>query len=123
MKKSPLATPSAAKRSELYCPDEGDIVWVNLSPAMGHEQDGHRPALVLTPRAYNRVTRLCVVCAMTSQKKNYPFVVAVSETSAVLADQVRTISWVERRAQLKGRAAPAVVADVKAKLKALLSIP
>jgi mRNA interferase MazF len=35
-----------------YCPDAGDLVWIDLNPTPGHEQSGHRPALVLTPRQY-----------------------------------------------------------------------
>jgi len=35
-----------------YVPDAGDIVWINFDPQAGHEQAGHRPAVVLSPAAY-----------------------------------------------------------------------
>lgn len=39
-----------------YVPDAGDIVWISFSPQAGHEQAGHRPAVVLSPAAYNAKT-------------------------------------------------------------------
>ena len=39
-----------------YVPSRGDIVWMNFTPQTGHEQAGHRPALVVSPREYNAVT-------------------------------------------------------------------
>ena len=36
-----------------YVPEAGDIVWLNFTPQAGHEQAGHRPALVPSPAAYN----------------------------------------------------------------------
>ena len=76
--------------SRAYVPDAGDIVWLNFDPQTGHEQAGHRPALVLSPAAYNAKTRLMVCCPMTTQIKNYPFEVAIAgpSPSAVLADQI-----------------------------------
>ena len=61
-----------------YVPDAGDIVWVSFDPQAGHEQAGHRPAVVLSPAAYNGKTGLMVCCPMTTQIKNYPFEVAIS---------------------------------------------
>lgn len=123
MKKSTSAKPSARSSSKSYCPDEGDIVWLQLSPTKGQEQDGHRPVLVLTPAAYNRAARLCVVCALTNQVKGYPFEVKLPSGGVVLADQVRTVAWPIREARFKEKAPRAVIAEVRAKLKALLSIP
>ena len=41
-----------------YVPDAGDIVWLQFDPQAGHEQAGHRPAVVLSPASYSgRVTR------------------------------------------------------------------
>jgi mRNA interferase MazF len=63
-----------------YVPEAGDIVWLNFTPQAGHEQAGHRPALVLSPRAYNEKTNLMVCCPMTTQIKNYPFEVQIAST-------------------------------------------
>jgi mRNA interferase MazF len=36
-----------------YVPERGDIVWLNFNPQAGHEQMGTRPAMVISPKAYN----------------------------------------------------------------------
>ncbi len=105
-----------------YVPDAGDIVWLQFDPQAGREQAGHRPALVLSPAAYNGKTSLMVCCPMTTQEKGYPFEVAVSGDSPgiVLADQVKSLDWRIRRATRKGRVADGELADVRAKIVALI---
>ncbi|HXA77486.1 MAG TPA: endoribonuclease MazF [Candidatus Acidoferrales bacterium] len=105
-----------------YVPDAGDIVWISFSPQAGHEQAGHRPAVVLSPAAYNAKTSLMLCCPMTTQIKNYPFEVLISggDPSAVLADQVKSLDWRKRRARRKGTISAAELAEVRAKIRALL---
>jgi mRNA interferase MazF len=105
-----------------YVPDAGDIVWIRFSPQAGHEQAGHRPAVVLSPATYNAKTSLMVCCPMTAQIKNYPFevVVAGESPSAVLADQVKSLDWRKRRARRKGRISATELAEVRAKIRALI---
>ena len=105
-----------------YIPDAGDMVWLQFTPQSGHERGGHRPALVLSPAAYNAKTSLMVCCPMTTQIKNYPFEVLVAGTpqSVVLADQVKSLDWRSRRAMRKGRVSPAELAEVRAKVQALI---
>ena len=107
-----------------YVPDRGDIVWLNFTPQAGHGQAGHRPVLVLSPARYNVASGLMLCCPMTTQVKGYPFEVPVDapdgQSGVVLADQVKSLDWKARRAQRKGRAADAVVADVLARNQALL---
>jgi mRNA interferase MazF len=105
-----------------YVPDAGDIVWISFSPQAGHQQAGHRPAVVLSPAVYNAKTSLMVCCPMTTQIKNYPFevVVAGGGPSAVLADQVKSLDWRKRRAKRKGTISPAELEEVRAKIRALI---
>ncbi len=72
-----------------FVPDAGHVVWVSFSPQAGHEQAGHRPAVVLSPASYNLETGLMICCPMTTQIKNYPFEVLIAGAipSAILADQ------------------------------------
>lgn len=106
-----------------YVPDAGDIVWLEFDPRAGHEQAGHRPALVLSPAGYNGRRGMMICCPMTSRIKGYVFEVALpGEPSAVLADQVKSVDWVARRAQKKSTAPAPVLAEVRAKLKALLAL-
>lgn len=105
-------------------PDSGDIVWLQFDPQAGHEQAGHRPALVLSPARYNQARGMMICCPMTSRIKGYPFEVVVSTNppSAVLADQVKSLDWRARKSTQKGKAAPAVLAEVQAKLRTLLGL-
>jgi mRNA interferase MazF len=104
-----------------YVPDAGDIVWLNFTPQVGHEQAGHRPALVLSPAAYNSKTSLMICSPLTTQIKNYPFEVFIGSTppSAVLADQVKSLDWRSHKATLKGHVSAEQLAEVRAKLRAL----
>jgi mRNA interferase MazF len=109
-----------------YCPDAGDFIWIDLDPTAGHEQSGRRPAIVLSPYAYNAAAGLCVICPVTSRARGYPFEVALPDAAGfsgvVLADQPRSVSWEKRPIKHAGRAPDAVLADVRERLAALLSI-
>ena len=105
-----------------FIPEAGDIVWLNFTPQSGREQAGHRPALVLTPRTYNAKTSLMLCCPMTTQIKGYPFEVLITGTppSVVLADQIKSVDWRSRKAAAKGTVSSEVLADVRAKILALV---
>ena len=107
-----------------YVPEAGDIVWLDFTPQAGHEQAGHRPALVLSPAAYNGRTGLMVCCPLTTKIKDYPFevVIAGKTASAVLADQVKNLDWRARKASRKGRVSADELADVLAKIRALIGL-
>jgi mRNA interferase MazF len=106
-------------------PRRGDAVWVSLQPQAGHEQGGRRPALVVSPEAYNRRVGLALLCPITSQAKGYPFEVAIPAgapvSGVVLSDQVKSLDWRARRAELVSALPDAVVAEVIGKLSALLA--
>lgn len=108
-----------------YVPEAGDIVWLHFDPQAGHEQAGHRPALVLSPSAYNGKTGLMLCCPMTTQVKGYPFEVLISgnRPGAALADQVTSLDWVVRKANHKGKVTGAELAEVRAKIIALIGKP
>ncbi len=111
-------------RKSGYVPDRVDIVWLQFNSQSWHEQDGHRPALVLSPASYNRASGLMLCCPMTSQQKGYPFEVVISDdphrTSVVLADQVKSLDWKTRQAVKKGTASSNVVMETLSKLQTLL---
>jgi mRNA interferase MazF len=108
-----------------YVPETGDIVWLEFDPQAGHEQKGHRPALVLSPAAYNGKTGLMVCCPLSTQIKGYPFEVLTQldgKDGAVLSDQVKSLDWRIRKAKKKGVVSEAVMRETRAKIKALLGI-
>lgn len=106
-----------------YVPDAGDIVWLQFDPQAGHEQAGHRSAVVLSPASYNGRAGMIVCCPTTTRIGGYPFEVALAGTppSVVLADQVKSQDWRARKATRKGRVSSAELAKVRAKLVALIA--
>jgi mRNA interferase MazF len=108
-----------------YVPDAGEIVWLQFDPQAGHEQAAHRPALVLSPAAYNGKTSLMLCCPLSTQIKGYPFEVAIigDTPSVVLADQIKSLDWVQRKATLKGKVSMAELAEVRRKIIALIGKP
>jgi mRNA interferase MazF len=109
-----------------YVPERGDIVWISLSPQVGHEQAGRRPALVVSPSSYNRRLRLALVFPITSRRKGYPFEVPLPEGLAVrgvvLADQLKSIDWQGREAEFICRVPPAIIATAFRKLSHLIQL-
>ena len=107
-----------------YCPKRGDVIWISFNPQTGHKQAGHRPALVLSPHAYNHKVGLALLCPITNQIKGYPFEVAIPAglkvSGVILADQVKSVDWTARRASLLCSLPRAVVQEALKKVGALL---
>jgi mRNA interferase MazF len=107
-------------------PERGALVWVDFTPRSGREQAGHRPALVISPLPYHQRSKLAVVCPITSNLRPWPWKVmlpaGLAVSGAVLVDQLRAIDRDARRLRLAGRAPQTVIAEVQAKLAALLGI-
>jgi mRNA interferase MazF len=107
-----------------YIPERGDIAWIDFDPGAGHEQEGRRPALVLSPRKYNAVSGLAIVCLISRKQKAYPFEVALAAElqtqGAVLSDQVQSVDWRSRAADFKESAPAEVLDEVVARIAALI---
>jgi mRNA interferase MazF len=108
----------------MVAPDRGDLIWLNFTPQAGHEQAGRRPALVLSPALYNEKAGLCLVVPITNKRKGYPFEVALPDglpiQGTVLADQVRSLDWRARKAEVAGKAPAAVLRKVVELVKVLV---
>jgi mRNA interferase MazF len=107
-----------------YIPDRGDIVWLQFSPQAGHEQAGHRPALIVSSKAYNQKVGLALACPLTSKVKGYPFEVSLPEglpaKGAILADQIKSLDWRVRKAKFFCEVPAETVEEVVGKLGAIL---
>jgi len=108
----------------MYVPDRGHAVWMNFNPQAGHEQAGHRPALVISPASYNGRTGLLLCCPITSQIKGYPCEVKIEGnpliSGVVLADQVKNLDWRVRGVKFVTEVEDSVLEEVVAKFEALL---
>ena len=109
-----------------YVPDAGDLVWLTFDPQAGHEQRGRRPALILSPRAYNSKARLAIACPITSHAKGYPFEVSLPPggriSGVVLADHVKNLDWHARHVVFESKAPDDILIDVRERLRALLGL-
>ena len=105
-----------------WAPDAGDIVWIAFDPQAGHEQAGHRPALVLSPAAYNGLTGLLLCVPLTTRPKGYRFEVPIAGQRAgvALSDQVKSFDWRARGATKKGRATEAELDAVRIRVRQLI---
>ncbi|MFC2170632.1 endoribonuclease MazF [Calditrichota bacterium] len=108
-----------------FVPGRGDFIWLSFTPQAGHEQAGRRPALVLSPKEYNKRAGLALVCPVTSQIKEYPFEVLLSSklrvSGVILADHVRSVDWRARNAEIIQQAPIQTLNEVLAKIDVLLS--
>lgn len=107
-----------------YTPAAGDIVWLDFDPAAGHEQNKRRPALVLSPLAFNRHTGMALMVPITSRARGNAFEVAISggTTSGVaMCHQIKSVDFMARNARFIEHASASAVADALAKIRAILS--
>jgi mRNA interferase MazF len=107
-----------------YIPARGDIVKLDFNPALGQEQAGYRPALIVTSKQFNQATRLALVCSITSQIKGFNLEVVLPDglrtVSAVLTFQVKTIDWWERRVKYIESLPNEIMDEVAARLHAMI---
>lgn len=107
-----------------YVPARGDVIWLQFDPRAGHEQAGHRPAVVISPASYNRRVGFALCCPVTSQVKGYPFEVLLPQglgvEGAILSDQVKSLDWRVRRAKRIGHVPADVLQETVGKILALV---
>jgi mRNA interferase MazF len=96
-----------------------------MNPQAGHEQAGRRPALVLSPAAYNGKVGLAILCPITNQVKGYPFEVSIPVdlpvTGVVLSDQAKSLDWRARKAEFMCALPSQTTQEVLLKLGTLLT--
>lgn len=96
---------------------QGDIVTVDFSPTLGHEQSGFRPALVISKELYNRNTRQIVVCPITTKTKPLPMRILLDGRTKtqgyVICDQLRTLDIAARKPKFVERVSDDTLEQVK----------
>lgn len=106
-------------------PNVGDIVIIDFDPQAGHEQAGKRPALVLSPARFNKVTGFAWLCPVTNQEKGYPFEVKVQgtkTTGVILTDQLKSLDWSARNLHKVDNVNAECLAEVKSLVATILDI-
>jgi mRNA interferase MazF len=107
-----------------YVPRKGDFVSLTFDPQSGHEQRGRRPALVISNDLFNSHTGLCIVCAVTNTRRDYPFHVTIPEgrdiTGFVMVEQVKSVDFRSRHVKRIGKAPAQVVEQALSLLDACI---
>ncbi|GFE68521.1 type II toxin-antitoxin system PemK/MazF family toxin [Chroococcus sp. FPU101] len=106
-------------------PERGDIIRLQLDPRTGSEQSGYRPALVISPLIYNQISKLILVCPITSRKKGWPFEIELPEQMQtygfILVDQIRTVDCNARKAIFIEKAPLDLINEVLGKLVTIVT--
>jgi mRNA interferase MazF len=99
-----------------YIPRKGDFVILTFDPQSGHEQKGRRPALVISNSLFNQHTELAIVCPITNTDRNFPFHVAISNsttiTGFVMVEQVKSIDYKSRNVKWIESSSEELLAEV-----------
>lgn len=107
-----------------YIPRKGDFVVVTFNPQSGHEQQGRRPALVISNDLFNKHTGLCIACPITNTKRDYPFHVAIPEdqdlTGYVMVEQVKSLDFRSRKVKRIGKASDSILQETLSLLDACI---
>jgi mRNA interferase MazF len=107
-----------------YIPRKGDFVVVTFNPQSGHEQQGRRPALVISNDLFNKHTGLCIACPITNTKRDYPFHVAIPEdqdvTGYVMVEQVKSLDFRSRNVKRTGKASDSILQETLSLLDACI---
>lgn len=106
--------------------ERGDIYLVSLNPTEGHEQKGRRPVLIVSPGAFNRLTKTPIVLPITTGgrfARTAGFAVSLCETTTgvVRCDQPRALDLASRQAKKLETVPQSVINEVMAKLATILS--
>lgn len=108
--------------------ERGDIYLVSLDPSSGHEQQGRRPVLIVSPGAFNKLTKTPVVLPITSGgnfARVAGFAVTLmgsgTKTSGVVrCDQPRALDIGARHGRKLERVPNAVMEEVLARLATIV---
>jgi mRNA interferase MazF len=107
-------------------PDRGDLIWLLFSPHAGSEQAGRRPGIVLSPRIFNELSSLAIVCPITSRERGRLTEVRLPPglpvSGVVLVDHIRSIDREARKLEIIGQVPEPVLEAINARLAPLLSL-
>ena len=110
-----------------HWPDAGEIVWTEFDPALGREQTGRRPALVVSPALFAEQTGFAIVCPITSRVRPFPTSVVLPDGLAmsgeILLNQLRSIDILARPVRFSGvSVGPETAAAVRERLELIVTI-
>lgn len=99
-----------------YVPEQGDIITLDFDPQAGHEQKGHRPALVVSNATFNRRTKIAIVCPITNTERGFPLHILLDERTlakgVVMCEQVKSLDITARNAVFREKAPADIIEEI-----------
>ena len=107
--------------------EAGTLVWVDLRPSLGREQDGVRPAVVVSGRDFHRLNQTAIICPITSNVTPWPTKLLLPDdlsiSGAVLLDQIRCVDRAARGFRRVGSLSPDVLLRIRLGIAELIGLP
>lgn len=107
-----------------YIPKQGDIIFIDFNPTVGHEQKGKRPAIVVSINVFNDHTGMIMVCPITSNIKDFPTHYTLEDTKkikgAVLCEHIRSVDFLSRNVRFIEKASENDLLSVQMLINACL---
>lgn len=106
-----------------YIPKKGDLVILTFDPSAGHEQQGRRPALIISNEVFNKHVGLAIACPITNTDRNFPFHVKVESenlTGFIMTEQVKSIDYNVRKVKFVERVSDEVLEKVLGMLESVV---
>jgi len=107
-----------------YIPKKGDLITIDFDPQSGHEQQGRRPALVVSNSLFGRTTNFVIVCPITNKNRSSHFHVAVPAetglTGFVMSEQLKSLDFAARNAKRIGTVSQEFLDEVLARIDPIL---
>ncbi len=106
-----------------YIPKKGDLVILTFDPSAGHEQQGRRPALIISNETFNRHVGLAIACPITNTDRNFPFHVKVDSdklTGFVMTEQIKSIDYKVRKVKFVEKVSDEVMGKVLGMLESVV---
>jgi mRNA interferase MazF len=103
------------KNGRKYTPHKGDLVILTFDPQAGHEQQGRRPALIISNDIFNEHVGLAIACPITNTDRNFPFHVAVNSehlSGFIMSEQVKSIDYNARKVKFVAKVDEEVLKNV-----------
>ena len=107
-----------------YCPERGDICFVDLDPRAGIEQSKRRPALVVSDSHFNKRIGLAFACPITSTPARHGFHIKLEDhlktKGVVMREQQKSVDYIARNAAFVEKAPDSLITIVSDILKQII---
>jgi len=100
----------------MYNPAQGDVVYINFDPSIGHEIKKKRSGLVVSKTIFNKLTGFCLICPITSTQRSFGTYVTIDHPGKVKGEivthQIRSMDFEKRKLEYVEQCDPVTWARV-----------